>query len=82
MQYVQKVKGKSMPFGTQLWASSTNLFHHGGLIGVNFGFLCFWTVIRIFRWFHQFRFLPKVTVKKMILMIRKRNIHKHLFHSC
>lgn len=46
----------------------TNLLHHGGFIGVNFGFLCVWTVLIAFGWLHQFGFLPKIRVEKIIFM--------------
>lgn len=46
----------------------TNLLHHGGFIGVNFGFLCVWTVLIAFGWLHQFGLLPKIRVEKIILM--------------
>lgn len=48
----------------QMW-QIIYLFHHDGLIGVNFGFLCIWT-IWISGWFHYFRLFPVIQQKNQI----------------
>lgn len=76
---------------TQLY---TNLLHHGGFIGLDFGFLCVWTILIAFGWLHQFGFLPKIRVEKIIflgilvngttligLLTKKRTVFMHVIYT-